>query len=72
MEKIIFTAFEWNACQEDDQGCVSAIPCSEPNDRIDFYSVYGRLKEGGVECIGDFNSAEHAEAICNALNNLIR
>ena len=34
-----------------------------PDDEAEFWSLFGHIPDGGVDCIGDFATREHAEEI---------
>ncbi len=42
--------------------------CEVDDDQPQFFSVYGHLREGGVECIGDFDTKELDRAAAMELN----
>lgn len=39
--------------------------CCEPvtDDEAQFWSLYGHIQGAGLECIGDFDTREHAETV---------
>jgi hypothetical protein len=51
-------------CTEDDR-FTYCEPCSP--EKADFWSVYGHLREGGVECFEDFKTEAEARAFAETL-----
>ncbi len=54
-----FDRYEVHGCKDDGCGFVEQVP----DDEAEFWSLYGHIPEGGLDCIGDFNSRESAEGI---------
>lgn len=60
-----FENFEIHPClstSQDEHGLVFLEQCNEDNPAISVWSVYGHLKEGGLECLADFETQTQAEA----------
>ncbi|MCO6490880.1 MAG: hypothetical protein J5I98_20850 [Phaeodactylibacter sp.] len=53
-----FDAYEIHGCKDYD-GCVVQVE----DDEAEFWSLYGRIPNHGVECIGDFKTRQGAEKV---------
>ena len=59
-----FNGFEIHPCRrvcEDQHGQVTLEQCDEDDPAISVWSVYGHLREGGLECLADFENNSLAE-----------
>lgn len=62
-----FDAIEISGCMFVAGDCVE--PCTNPDDVPAFFSVYLHWTTGGVECVGDFATAERARAYAGQIRD---
>lgn len=68
----LFDALEVGGCcdvaeEGADETCIEG---GKTRDEAEFFTVYGRLKEGGCEAITDLDTYEHAKFAAHALGDL--
>ena len=68
----VYDEFEVNPCviignEADGTQIIEAVPCPEPGQRIDFWTLYGHISGQGVEAIADCATKEIAEGLATLL-----